>query len=264
MGNGLVDAAMDKVHEEQATQAMAEVGALRTSPTFEKLAGALAKAQAAMGHARKDAENPHFRSNYADLAAVREAAAPLHANEVAILQPVRTRGKLVLVTTMLVHSSGQWMAADCEMEAADARPQTIGSCITYARRYSLAGLLAIAADEDDDGNAASGRDGGGGGEKRPARKEAAPTPEKAGRADPVKTMELTKLLLELQIGFREAEAADKAGKPEKRKEAMAEARAAWVAKVIGRRLDGPEDLTAADVEACLVAARKQLGSKEAA
>jgi hypothetical protein len=36
-----------------------------------------------------------------------------------------------------------------------AKPQTTGSHITYARRYSLSAALGVVGDEDDDGNAAS-------------------------------------------------------------------------------------------------------------
>jgi hypothetical protein len=33
-------------------------------------------------------------------------------------------------------------------------PQDAGSCITYARRYSLQCLFSLVGDDDDDGNAA--------------------------------------------------------------------------------------------------------------
>jgi hypothetical protein len=40
------------------------------------------------------------------------------------------------------------------MKPVKSDPQGIGSCITYARRYSLAAMVGVAP-EDDDGNAAS-------------------------------------------------------------------------------------------------------------
>ncbi len=43
------------------------------SDSITQLVTALAKAQAEMAGAKKDSENPHFRSKYADLAAVRDA-----------------------------------------------------------------------------------------------------------------------------------------------------------------------------------------------
>ena len=43
---------------------------MHTSEQVHELAAALAKAQGAMQHARKDASNPHFRSDYATLASI--------------------------------------------------------------------------------------------------------------------------------------------------------------------------------------------------
>ena len=62
------------------------------------------------------------------------------------------------VLTRLLHKSGQYFESDLTMPAVmrerfDA--QSVGSAITYARRYSLQALICLAA-EDDDGNAASG------------------------------------------------------------------------------------------------------------
>ena len=45
------------------------------------------------------------------------------------------------------------------MVPVDNKPQTVGGCITYARRYGILAILGLAPeDEDDDGNTASGRD----------------------------------------------------------------------------------------------------------
>jgi len=251
---------MEDTEKDPGPGAPPRLGALRMSPQFEKLVGALAKAQKTMGHASKDAENPHFRSRYADLAAIREAAAPLHEHEIAILQPVQTDGRSVLVTTMLAHSSGQWVAADLEMEAKDASPQSVGSCITYARRYSLAGILAIAADDDDDGNAASGRPdnhSNGNGSPRPA-----PAAKPGNDPDPTKLMELWDLLGKLKIGAAEAEKLPEA----KRQERLKVERLRWISKVTDRAIDEARKLAAAELERCLVTARAQVAAlpKEAA
>lgn len=59
--------------------------------------------------------------------------------------------------TFLFHSSGEFISGECFLPVVIQNPQGIGSCITYARRYTLQSVLGIAAeDEDDDGNAASG------------------------------------------------------------------------------------------------------------
>lgn len=125
------------------------------SPSLGALAAALAKAQGEMEHAAKANTNPHFKSKYADLASVWEACrAPLSKNGLAILQPVKADGPNVTVTTLLAHSSGEWISESLTMTAQQNTPQGVGSAITYGRRYGLSAMVGIAPD-DDDGNAAS-------------------------------------------------------------------------------------------------------------
>jgi hypothetical protein len=128
-----------------------------TSPSIAALAAALAKAQGEMEAAAKANVNPHFKSKYADLASVWDACrGPLSKHGLAVLQPVSADGPRVTVTTMLVHSSGEWIREALTMTAAQNTPQGVGSTITYGRRYGLSSMVGIAPD-DDDGNAASGR-----------------------------------------------------------------------------------------------------------
>jgi hypothetical protein len=126
------------------------------SVDIEALAESLCKAQAQIEGAMKDTLNPHFNRKYADLASVWEACRkPLTDNGLSVLQPVRSTGKKVSVTTLLMHKSGQWIDCSLELEAVQNTPQAVGSAITYGRRYGLASMVGIAP-EDDDGNAASG------------------------------------------------------------------------------------------------------------
>ena len=123
---------------------------MKTSEQISKLAAALAAAQGMMENAVMNRVNPHFKSKYADLAAIFDAARkPLSANGLAIVQTI---GDGVLHTRLL-HTSGQWIASEHPLPMS-GRPQEIGSALTYARRYSLSALIGIAADEDDDANAA--------------------------------------------------------------------------------------------------------------
>jgi hypothetical protein len=126
------------------------------SPTIGAIGAALAKAQAHYGDYRKDHEakikssKGDFSYAYATLADAYEAIRePLSVNEIAIVQQVRTEPGLVMVRTMLVHSSGEWIASELRggADTADMRP--LGSSITYLRRYSLLGLVGLAADDDD-------------------------------------------------------------------------------------------------------------------
>jgi hypothetical protein len=126
------------------------------SAELKDLATALAKAQAQIKPASKDAVNPHFKSKYADLAAIWEVIRePLAANGLSVVQMPRAEGTKVTVTTLLLHSSGQWLKSDLTMVAGQNTPQGLGSCITYARRYALGAIVGVAAEIDDDGNAAS-------------------------------------------------------------------------------------------------------------
>lgn len=128
-----------------------------TSPEIDQISPALIKAQGQIGTVSLNKTNPHFRSKYADLSAIREACRkPLADNDLALIQaPATVEGKVTL-TTMLLHTSGQWLKSCLELKPERAEtPQAVGSAITYARRYTMAALLGIVADEDDDGNAAS-------------------------------------------------------------------------------------------------------------
>jgi hypothetical protein len=138
----------------------APIASIRHSNTMGKLAGALAKAQLEFKAVLKQNDNPAFRSKYADLATVIEATQQaLALQEVVVIQSPTTRGKDLTLTTLLLHSSGEWIASDLTMPATmrerfDA--QSVGSAISYARRYSLQAVLGVAG-EDDDGNEASGQ-----------------------------------------------------------------------------------------------------------
>lgn len=126
------------------------------SEKVAELAKALAKAQSEMSGAIKTSVNPHFKSRYADLAAVFDACrAALNKNEIAIVQRVENDPNGVAVSTTLLHSSGEWISDRCWLPVAQKTAQAYGSAITYGRRYGLAALAGVAAEEDDDGNAAS-------------------------------------------------------------------------------------------------------------
>jgi hypothetical protein len=137
---------------------------MKTSEQINELATALAQAQGMMDNAVMNRVNPHFKSKYADLAAIWDAARkPLSANGLSVAQTI---GEGVLHTRLL-HTSGQWIASEHPLPMS-GRPQEIGSALTYARRYSLSALIGIAADEDDDATAAEkGHKAGGNGPKPP-------------------------------------------------------------------------------------------------
>ena len=126
------------------------------SEQINELADALAKAQQSIAGAQKGSENPHFKSKYADLADVWSACRQhLTANGLSVVQSPGFDGQSVTMTTLLLHSSGQWVRGNLSIPlGGKITPHTIGSAITYARRYALGGFASVAP-EDDDGNKAS-------------------------------------------------------------------------------------------------------------
>lgn len=124
---------------------------------MKELAKALVQVQANLKGARRTKENPHLRTKYADLASVWEAChEALTKFEVAVVQAPIHRDGLMFCRTTLLHTSGESMVGEYPILPVKADPQGYGSAFTYARRYSLLGMIGITND-DDDGNAASGR-----------------------------------------------------------------------------------------------------------
>jgi len=134
---------------------------MEMSASINELAKALCKAQASMKPVIADSENPFFKSKYANLAAVWEnCRGPLTSNGLSVVQIIDHEDSRVVVKTMLLHESGEWISSRLALTPAKNDPQSIGSAITYARRYSLAAMVGVCAeDEDDDAERASGRDG---------------------------------------------------------------------------------------------------------
>lgn len=137
------------------------------SPTIGKIADALAKAQLEFKPVIKSTDNAAFMrggraSKYADLAEYIDATqAALAKNGLVVTQwpDVSPEAKSMSLVSILMHSSGEWMKGKITLPAIGRdgfSPQTCGSSITYARRYSYAAIVGVAS-EDDDGNAASGR-----------------------------------------------------------------------------------------------------------
>lgn len=130
------------------------------SEVINELAAALSKAQGEMQAAIKDKINPFFKSSYADLGSVWDAARPvLSKHGLCVMQTtemVADGTKIVMVTT-LAHTSGQWMKSYLPLNPAKNDSQGIGAAITYLRRYSLSAIVGVVCDDDDDGETAVGR-----------------------------------------------------------------------------------------------------------
>ena len=127
---------------------------MKTSDTIGKLAAALSKAQAAMTGAKKDSANPFFKSSYADLSAVMAAISnPFADNGLSFAQSPGFEEGRIIVTTRIMHESGEWIEGVTILPPTKNDAQGYGSAITYAKRYGLQAMAGVPS-VDDDGNAA--------------------------------------------------------------------------------------------------------------
>ena len=137
-------------------------------------AKALCAAQQEMSAPKKDTANPFFKSKYADLGAVMEACMPaLHKHGFAVVHVGGRDEAGEYVECVFQHSAGHAFSSRMYLHPVKPDMQSIGSAITYARRYTLQALAGLTA-EDDDGNAASRK-------PEPRAADAAPSP--VARAD---------------------------------------------------------------------------------
>src|SRR5829696_10123936 len=136
----------------------------RSSESIGAIAAALAKAQGELSNPEKSLtatiSAPGQRGGestfrYAPLSSGLEIVRKsLGRQEIAAVQTtaIDTEGGLVRLTTVLAHSSGEWISSDWPVCAvADtASPQRMGAALTYARRYALFTLVGIAGEDDLD------------------------------------------------------------------------------------------------------------------
>lgn len=133
---------------------------MNQSEQINELATALSKCQGDMEPAIKDSLNPHYKSRYADLNAVWAACRePLSKHGLSVVQTMDTINEKLVLNTLLLHSSGQWIRSTMPVVTAKNDAQGIGSGLSYARRYSLSAICGISQD-DDDGEAAMPKENG--------------------------------------------------------------------------------------------------------
>jgi hypothetical protein len=136
----------------------------RSSQSIASLAAALAKAQAELVNPEKSlvatirpdgAGRTEQTFRYAPLSSGLEIVRKtLGQHEIATLQitAVDQTAGIVNLTTVLAHSSGEWIASDWPVCAISetATPHRMGAALTYARRYALFTLVGIAGEDDLD------------------------------------------------------------------------------------------------------------------
>ena len=123
---------------------------MKTSESIAALAAALCKAQSQMGGAVKSADNPFFKSKYADLSSVVQAIKePFADNGLAYVQfPISTQSAIGVVTR-LMHESGEYMEQEYYLPLQKLDAQSAMGLITYARRGSLMAVAGIPAQDLD-------------------------------------------------------------------------------------------------------------------
>jgi len=132
------------------------VGKSHMSEPINEFAAALAKAQGQMTTAKLNCTNPFFKNKYADLASIiNTVRKPFSDNGISFIQLPESVKEYIGLTTIMMHSSGQWVKSRFLLKPTKTDPQGAGSALTYLKRYSLSSMSGVAADADDDGNEAS-------------------------------------------------------------------------------------------------------------
>ena len=129
---------------------------MNKSESIAKLAIALSKFQGEVENPKNTATNPFFKSSYSPLDTVLNTVRPILAKHgLSVVQIPSTEGSNIIVTTILMHESGEYIETEpLELKMDKITAQGAGSAITYARRYALSAVLGVASEDDDDGNAA--------------------------------------------------------------------------------------------------------------
>lgn len=161
---------------------------------MEQLAKALSAAQAEFGTVPQSGKNPFHKSTYSTIEDYVNAAKPILAKHgLSISQAPNLLETQFVLTTILMHESGEHIVSNQPIFSAKQDAQSMGSAITYARRYAYGAVLGMASgDFDDDGNAAAAKPTKQANppmSQTPAKSPAPKPPSKAGRGTPNATIE---------------------------------------------------------------------------
>lgn len=130
---------------------------MRRSDSIGELSKALTAFQKAAPKITKDktatirSSKGDYGYKYADLGSIWDKIRGILAdNELSVIQSPSSRTGEATLTTILAHSSGQWVEDEMPLKIVQDTPQGQGSAITYARRYMLSAMLGIVTDDDTD------------------------------------------------------------------------------------------------------------------
>lgn len=150
---------------------------MEKSTSIINISKALVKFKGACPVIPKNSKNPWFKSNYAALPDIQNVIDPILLKHDLIYTQHPEPGDKI--TTLLIHAdSGEFFQSTIDINAVFEykeekhpetkqvvwrsdkpyiTPQTMGSAITYAKRYAICAILGLNVDDDDDGNAGSGK-----------------------------------------------------------------------------------------------------------
>tara|TARA_R100001510_G_scaffold57757_1_gene67514 strand:+ start:6655 stop:7308 length:654 start_codon:yes stop_codon:yes gene_type:complete len=123
------------------------------SSSIAKLALAQTKVQKEIKDLPKESKG--FAHKYTTFDKLVQYLRPILAKHgISFIQMPCGENENVGVITLYMHTSGEYISSKVETEIIQAQNkyQSMGSAITYFKRYSLASFVGIASDEDTDGN----------------------------------------------------------------------------------------------------------------
>lgn len=131
---------------------------MEKSESIKEICIAFNKMQSVLEQPLKDKDNPYFRSKYVPLENVVDSIVKASKdNGLSFSQFAETdENGNICVSTLVMHNSGEWIQyPKLRMKPEKNTPQSLGSAITYAKRYALSAIFGITSDEDNDGNSES-------------------------------------------------------------------------------------------------------------
>lgn len=166
---------------------------------MKELLKSLSQFQSEITPISKDANNPFYKSAYASLEQIQEHIKPILIKcGLVIIQKNINNDCGLFVETKLIHvESGENETSIFPVIVQKADAQSYGSAVSYAKRYSITGLLNLTIqDTDDDGNGAS-------------KKDQTKEQPKDTTAEISKLLESSKDLKELETNYKSLSEADK-------------------------------------------------------
>lgn len=132
---------------------------MRTSEQTDKIYPAIFAMQQALEPIERSKEvdvrgqKGSYKFKYAPLDSIMDKIKPLFsANGLAVMQAVDAD----VLTTRLIHQSGQWVESATHLNREHANMQGFGGEVTFKRRYALSALIGLVSDDDNDAPAARG------------------------------------------------------------------------------------------------------------